>query len=213
MTRDRVRTQAVPAILLAAGASTRMGSVKALLPLEHGAPAVCQLADIYERVCGECLVVTGYHGDAVEQALAQCGGSRAVRNPHPERGQISSLQCGITVLSQSATPAPWFLFAPVDCFDVSEALLQTMMDAMLTASPETLVCIPASGEKHGHPVALRWRLAEDFLSLDEGETARTVIHRYRKNTVFVPIADADLLTDYDTPDSYRRRMLRAERDT
>lgn len=213
MTRDRVRTQTVPVILLAAGASTRMGSVKALLPLEHGAPAVCQLADIYERACGECLVVTGYHGDAVEQALAQCGGSRAVRNPHPERGQISSLQCGIAALAQSPVPPPWFLFAPVDCFDVTEALLQTMMDAIQTAPPETLVCIPASGEKHGHPVALRWRLADDFLNLEEDETARTVIHRYRKNTVFVPIADADWLTDYDTPDSYRQRILRAERDT
>ena len=213
MTADDVSGQRATVILLAAGASTRMGAVKALLPLEHGLPAVCQLADLYQRVCGGCLVVTGYHGDAIEEALAERSGAHTIRNPHPERGQLSSLQCGIAALSLVPAPAPWFLFAPVDCFDISEPLLRAVMGAIDTASPETLLCIPSHGERHGHPVAARWQLTEDFLNLDEGETARTVIHRHRKNTVFVPIADAGLLTDYDTPDSYRRRMLRAERDT
>jgi CTP:molybdopterin cytidylyltransferase MocA len=195
----------VAAILLAAGASQRMGAVKALLPLQDGVAAVCHLAALYEQYCGVCAVVTGYHADRVEATLAEAGCGFAVRNPSPEQGQLSSLQCGLRALNTIAPEAAWFLFAPVDCFDVSAGLLQALLRALDQAPPETLLCIPEAGGKHGHPVAMRRVLAQEFLDLPVTETARTVIHRHRNRTCFVAVPDGHWLADYDTPEEFAAR--------
>jgi CTP:molybdopterin cytidylyltransferase MocA len=197
--------EAVAAILLAAGASQRMGAVKALLALEDGAPAVCRLASLYEQCCAACVVVTGYHAERVEAALAACGHGIAVRNPAPEQGQLSSLQCGLRAVATLAPQAKWVLFAPVDCFDVNEGVLEALLGAMAGAGPQTLLCIPEADGKHGHPVAVRRDLAEEFLELPLTETARTVVHRHRERTCFVPVPDRGLLADYDTPEEFSAR--------
>ncbi|MCC6263650.1 MAG: nucleotidyltransferase family protein [Bryobacterales bacterium] len=196
---------ACPAILLAAGASLRMGAVKALLPLDDGIPAVCSLARLYESQGGECLVVTGYHAEAVEAAVKRFGSGRVARNPEPERGQLSSLQCGLRAL-EAASPRPeWFLFAPVDCFDVTADVLADLHRARRSAAPETLFCIPEYQGNHGHPVAARWATAEAFLALSPADNARTVVRRYRNRTLYVPVRGAGALLDYDTPEAFARR--------
>ena len=194
-----------PAILLAAGASQRMGAVKALLPLESGVPAVCHLARLYESQGGECVVVTGYHAEAVEAAVAGCGSGRAVRNPEPERGQLSSLQCGLRALAARSPRPEWLLVAPVDCFDVTAEALAALREARRHAAPETLFCIPEYRGKHGHPVAARWAMAEAFLALAPSESARTVVRSYRDRSVYVPMAEAGTLLDYDTPEAFGQR--------
>lgn len=194
-----------PAILLAAGASLRMGAVKALLPLEKGVPAVCHLARLYRSQCGNCLVVTGYHAEAVEAALAECGCSGAVRNPEPQRGQLSSLQCGLRAL-EDADPLPeWFLFAPVDCFDVTAKALAALREAMRRSAAETLFCIPEYRGRHGHPVAARWAVAREFLALAPEDKASTVVRRHRARTLYVPMPDAGTIVDYDTPEAFHQR--------
>ncbi|MCC7341918.1 MAG: nucleotidyltransferase family protein [Bryobacterales bacterium] len=196
---------ACPAILLAAGASLRMGAVKALLPLEEGLPAVCALARLYESQGGECLVVTGHHAEAVEAALERFGSGRVVRNPEPERGQLSSLQCGLRALEAVSPKPEWFLFAPVDCFDVKADVLAELHRARRSAAPEILFCIPEYCGKHGHPVAARWAMAEELLALPPVDSARTVVRRYRDRTLYVPMRDAGVLLDYDTPEAFARR--------
>lgn len=203
------RRPAIAAILLAAGASSRMGAVKALLPLQDGVPAVCHLAELYERCCGVCVVVTGFHAERVEAALAAGGAGFAVRNPNPDQGQLSSLQCGLRALTTICPDAEWFFFAPVDCFNVNEGLLHVLLQAVEEAAPDTLLCIPDAGGKHGHPVAARRCLAREFLDLPPSETARTVIHRYRDRTRFVPVPGELLLADYDTPEEFAARAARA----
>ncbi|MCZ2154463.1 MAG: nucleotidyltransferase family protein [Bryobacterales bacterium] len=198
------------AIILAAGASTRMGAVKALLPLENGEPAVCHLARLYEMECGFCIVVTGYHAEAVEAAIERCGYGYAVRNPEPERGQLSSLQCGLRALAATRPRLEWFLFTPVDFFDVTPESLRVLRSGCQDASPDTLFCIPEYMGKHGHPIAARWSMAEEFLDLPVSETARTVVRRHRARSLYVTAPDAGILADYDTPAAFQRRAAPAE---
>lgn len=209
MRRERMASDGAggecPAILLAAGASLRMGAVKALLPLENGVPAVCHLARLYESQGGECVVVTGYHAEAVEAAVERCGSGRVTRNPEPERGQLSSLQCGLRALAATSPQPEWFLFAPVDCFDVTADALAALREARGRATPETLFCIPEYRGKHGHPVAARWAMAEAFLALAPEDSARTIVRQYRDRSLYVPMREAGALRDYDTPEAFGLR--------
>ena len=83
------------AILLAGGASTRMGQPKALL-LIGGQTFLGRLIAIYARHCHPVIVVLGYQADAIRAATP--GEAEWVRNEHPERGQFSSLQTGLRAL-------------------------------------------------------------------------------------------------------------------
>jgi len=89
----------VGAVLLAAGAGTRLGRrPKALLEL-GGVPLVMrQLVALSGAGVDEVVVVLGHHADAIEAAIGQFP-IGIVRNPDPDQGQASSVRIGLQALS------------------------------------------------------------------------------------------------------------------
>ncbi|HEX9182424.1 MAG TPA: nucleotidyltransferase family protein [Burkholderiales bacterium] len=89
----------VGAVLLAAGAGTRMGGrPKALLEL-GGVPLVLrQLIALSGAGVDEVAVVLGHHGEAIEAAVRPFP-ITLVRNPSPDDGQVSSVRLGLAALS------------------------------------------------------------------------------------------------------------------
>jgi molybdenum cofactor cytidylyltransferase len=90
---------AVGAVLLAAGAGSRMGGrPKALLEL-GGVPLVLrQLIALSGAGVDEVAVVLGHHGEAIEAAVRPFP-ITLVRNPSPDDGQVSSVRVGLAALS------------------------------------------------------------------------------------------------------------------
>src|SRR5579884_925393 len=102
-------------VVLAAGASTRMGRDKALLPwppLSPGAPApagsqtfLTAQIDLLKRSTDLVIVVAGANARRLEPLVYAAGAFLAV-NPHPELGQFSSLRVGVQeVLSRGRDAA------------------------------------------------------------------------------------------------------------
>ena len=89
----------VGAVLLAAGAGSRLGGrPKALLEL-GGVPLVMrQLIALSGAGVDEVAVVLGHHADAVEAAV-RAFPITLVRNPDPDAGQPSSVRVGLQALS------------------------------------------------------------------------------------------------------------------
>lgn len=89
----------VGAVLLAAGAGSRLGGrPKALLEL-GGVPLVLrQLIALSGAGVDEVVVVLGHHADAVEAAV-QSFPITLARNPTPDEGQASSVRVGLQALS------------------------------------------------------------------------------------------------------------------
>jgi molybdenum cofactor cytidylyltransferase len=89
----------IGAVLLAAGAGSRLGGrPKALLEL-GGVPLVMrQLVALSGAGVDELVLVLGHHAEAVEAAVAQFP-ITIVRNPEPDRGQASSVLAGLRALS------------------------------------------------------------------------------------------------------------------
>src|SRR5260370_42269155 len=96
-------------VILAAGETSRMGRDKALLPWPPEAPHPSKTAkggaassgtilssaiQALSQCCDMVIVVTGNNELALGPVAYGCGGFLA-RNPHPERGQFSSLQTGL----------------------------------------------------------------------------------------------------------------------
>ncbi len=183
-------------IILAAGASSRMGTPKPLLDY-RGETFLNRLIHVLGTVCDPVIAVLGYHADEIRRGAI--GRARFVVNPDPSRGQLSSLQ---TALAEVPQDAEGFLFMPVDCPSVEAATVAAIAEA-LYASSRPLLVIPRHEGEHGHPVCGRRELIAEFLALPADGQAKEVVYRHKDETYYLDTADAGVLSDIDDPEAYR----------
>ncbi len=109
-------------LVLAAGASTRMGSPKALLETAAGIPLARHQADLLASAgCADVLVVLGRDHTAI---AARLPGLKTVHNAEWELGQFSSVQAGLRAL----TEFDGVFILPVDTVGVSRATVRAALD-------------------------------------------------------------------------------------
>ena len=205
-------------LILAAGQSSRMGKVKALLPLPGGAgrecPALEGLARLFHTVGIEHIsVVTGWHADSVEQA-AQRIGLAVVRNPRPEDGMFSSVCVGLQALADgnSALPQAPVLVLPVDVPLVRPMTVQALLEAH-DVDPES-VLVPVFADAEGHPPLLPASHLDHIRrhAQSNGENGlRGALEGLPVRRI--PVADKLMLQDMDRPEDYESiRLLARYRD-
>lgn len=204
-------------VILAAGASTRMGRDKALLPwppVAEGAPAantfLGAMIDLLQMHCDLVLVVAGGNADSL-QSVVDAHGAFLVVNPKPERGQFSSLQVGLhEVLNRGRDAA---IVSPVDRPPVLPGTVQALKKAFLDSDSDIWAVVPEvlrNGKTaHGHPILIGRELLEKFLRAPEDATARDVEHQHQQHIAYVPVADERVAVNVDTPEDYAR-LLRSE---
>ncbi|HSP68914.1 MAG TPA: nucleotidyltransferase family protein [Bryobacteraceae bacterium] len=188
----------IAGIILAAGASSRMGTPKALLDY-RGETFVGRLVRVLQTTCNPVMVVLGYHADALRAGIP--AGAQIVVNPDPSRGQLSSLQ---TALRAVPAEASGFAFIPVDSPAVSEATVARLARAFEEREASTLFVIPRQKGKRGHPVFATRAIAAELLALAATAEARDVVHAHVDRTQYVDVEDAGIFADVDDPEAYRR---------
>jgi molybdenum cofactor cytidylyltransferase len=179
-------------VILAGGASRRMGSPKALLRIDDGTFAD-RLIGLLGSVCGRVIVVLGHDASLLRAGIAQP--AEFVVNPDHALGQLTSLQCGL----RAAGAADAVLFTPVDYPAFRHETVRAIADAW-TGSDAAVV--PVFGGRRGHPVLIGRRMIEEMLALPAGGTARDVMHRYVRQTRYVETDDPGILRDIDIPEEY-----------
>jgi molybdenum cofactor cytidylyltransferase len=189
--------QVIAAVILAAGASRRMGSPKALLNY-RGETFLNRLIRVLGAVCDPVVVVLGHHAQAI-QSVAD-NQALYVINPDPDRGQLSSLQTGLAALPPAVDG---FLFVPVDCPTVEEPTLALLLRAFDRRDPQTKLVIPRYQGKRGHPVVAAAALLGEFLALPEGAQAKQIVHRLVPETQYVDVTDPGVLADIDDHAAYQ----------
>ena len=188
----------VAAIVLAAGRSLRMGRPKAFLPLGTEETFLRRIISTLDRAGASPLIVVGLP----EWTTASAGlpeYTHFVANPDPDRGQLSSLQCGLAALPATCRTV---LFTLVDVPLVTVETVAALISAHRQHGGD--VVRPARAGRHGHPVLLTGPVALDLLAADLSQTTRTVLRRYAASTIDVPVADEGAFLDVDTPEEYQR---------
>jgi molybdenum cofactor cytidylyltransferase len=204
--REEKRPMAPPkigAVVLAAGASSRMGGNKLLTELDDK-PMVRR---IVEAVLGSktspVIVVTGNKADAVRNALAECPIS-FINNPDFSIGLSGSLKLGLKALPVDCDGAVVVLG---DMPAVTPALIDNLVGAFAPAEGRA-ICVATHGGKRGNPVLFARRFFEKIESIEGDVGARGLIGAYPELVCHVE-ADSDApLIDIDTPEdlaAYRRR--------
>lgn len=186
------------ALILAAGFSTRMEPhFKPLLPLplpggEHSAlAAVCAL---YQSEGVKPLVVGGNRADLTRRE-AESVGAAFTLNRHPERGMFSSIRAGMAALPPDCTHV---FVHPVDIPLVRRMTVRTLLDA--ADVPDTPPLIPCHQGRAGHPPLFPASVRHAVLNAGDDGCLRTVVESMCP--VSVPVADAFILRDMDSPGDY-----------
>src|ERR1051325_6434745 len=125
----------IPAVLLAAGLSSRMGMFKPLLPL-GGVPLILHVVEALRKSdrVGPIIVVTGHRGAEVEAVLP--ADVVRVENPDYATGEmLSSLKAGLRQVEMHMPAVPGFLLAFANQPAVLSHTVTRLADAFLASRP------------------------------------------------------------------------------
>lgn len=206
----------VGAVVLAAGAARRFGSLKQVLPW-RGVPLVAHVADQALRCpdVARVAVTVGAGAERVRAALADRG-VQIVPVPDWAEGQSKSVQAGLAPTS-APTPGPHpnppplrrgrvgvgvgaVLFLLADQPGVSPELLS----ALIRRHRETLapVVAPRHAGRRGNPVLFDAATFPEFAGLAGDVGARPIIQAHRDEIAWVEWPGSEILQDIDTVDDY-----------
>ena len=187
-------------VILAAGASSRMGRDKALLPW-RGTTFVESAMNAFGPVSDMVIVVAGANAERLQPVVHGAGMYLAI-NAHPEQGQFSSLRIGLQeVLNRGRDAA---LVTLVDRPAPAIETLCTLQQAFLDAGPETWAVIPQFEQRHGHPIVVGREMIEAFLRAAPDSTARDVEHAQQQHIRYLDVTDPLVVWTVDTPEDYQR---------
>jgi molybdenum cofactor cytidylyltransferase len=195
-------------VILAAGASARLGECKALVDL-GGAPPLMRLATAALAIEPTALVVVGgAHADLLAAWLsAHAAGApplRLVHNTAWAAGRLGSVAAAVRAL-----PEMDLVLAPVDVPLVTPATFRALGAVWRAAGePARGWLAPEHDGRFGHPVVIGRALAEEALRLSSDVPLRD-LRAAAAPLLAVAVPDAAILDDLDTPADLAR--LRARR--
>jgi molybdenum cofactor cytidylyltransferase len=197
---NTVAAMPMPALVLAAGRSTRMGRPKALL-------SVTRVGETFvERLVGtlvaggidDVVVVAGEQASAIRARLGFR--ARVVVNPDVDQGQLSSIVVGLDVIDRPGVSA--VMIAPVDQPLVSETTVRALVEAWRrTHAP---IVRPVREGRHGHPVIFDRTLFDELRAADPAQGARVIVHAHAESLADIAVDDDGCFADIDTPADYER---------
>jgi len=193
-------------VVLAAGESSRMGRDKALLPWPPGPGGhgtfLSATIELLQTPSDMVIVVGGKNADSLRPVVYAAAGYLVV-NRHPERGQFSSLQLGLQeVLNRGRDAA---IVALVDRPPAQPRTLARLCEAFSDAYESgKWAVIPEYEGRHGHPILIGREMIEAFLRARADSTARDVEHALQPHLLYVPVDDANVVANVNTPEDYER---------
>jgi len=187
-------------VILAAGASSRMGRDKALLPWRGGtflSAAIRMLQPVTELV----IVVAGANSASLAPITDAHAAFIAV-NPDPQQGQFSSLQVGVQeVLNRGRDAA---IVTLVDRPATEIETVEQLKRSFLSAGENVWAVVPDYQGRHGHPILIGREMMEAFLRAAAGSNAREVEHANQGHILYVPVSDPLVAANVDTPEDFER---------
>ena len=190
------------AVLLAAGESSRMGRLKALLPwrdatlLEHG------LRSLLDAGVHRVVVVLGHDADRLKPIIEATEGASWTLNPDYLQGKTTSLKTGVAALAGQQVSD--VLLLNVDQPRNTDTV-RTLLERHLASSHR--ITIPTHGGKGGHPIIISAELLPELAEIEEGSQGlKAVVRRHAEATERFEMDDPSLLWDLNTPEQYQKAL-------
>jgi molybdenum cofactor cytidylyltransferase len=184
-------------VILAAGASTRLGKPKQLLQYE-GKSLIERITQIALEVVKEpVVVVLGAHSDLIGPHISHMPVS-VVYNPDWTGGIGSSIRKGLRKVLDLSPQLDSVVFAVCDQPHVSHELFADIINTRIKTNKPIVAC--SYGDTLGTPVLFSKPYFGEVMRLKNNEGARKIIHRHASTVESVPFPLGKV--DIDTPQDY-----------
>jgi molybdenum cofactor cytidylyltransferase len=208
------------AVILSGGASSRMGSPKALLAYQ-GRPFLEHLLEITVHAkIGVRRVVLGAHAEPIAKNIPLAA-DEIVINADWEKGQLSSIQAAIRSLPAGAGLPPvtrlsaaaglqhlphstdGLLLCLIDHPLISGALVNYLIEQFYAAAC-TKIVLPVHEGRRGHPLIFPASLYEELLRAPEDKGARAVVWAHAGEVLEVPTEEEGCILNLNDPETLKR---------
>lgn len=185
-------------VILAAGASSRLGRPKQLLPWQ-GKTLLQHAVQTALTITTRPVVVTGANADQLVAGLNHTQ-VHVVFNPDWEQGIASSIRCGLQALLDR-TPSPdQVIFMVCDQPFVSAGLLLEIINERQESNKS--IVASAYGGTLGIPALFDKSLFPQLLDLQGDTGAKKIIQQHPDEVASVPFKEGEF--DIDTEGEYRK---------
>ncbi|MBD2743906.1 nucleotidyltransferase family protein [Coleofasciculus sp. FACHB-1120] len=192
-------------IILAAGASTRMGTPKQLL-LYQGRSFLRHTAEIaIASLCQPIVVVLGANAEQIKPEVSELP-IQIVENPQWAEGMSSSIRVGIEALDNLNQSLDAVAIALCDQPFISSQLLNQIVEAyQVTRRP--IIASEYAGSL-GVPALFSRALFPELMSLKTTEGAKQIIKKHSPEVFRIPFPGGAI--DIDTPKDYQEFQALAD---
>ena len=187
------------AVLLAAGASTRMGTVKQLLSWKKSTLLEHSIEQLKESNIDSLVVVLGANEGLIRDQVT-LGNFDVVVNANWEQGMATSIACGVNYLKENNSDLEHVLIALSDQPLLDSKYYNALINNFVN-NDSKLVC-SAYSDRFGVPAIFDQMYFPNLLQLQGQKGARSLL---RGGSIEVSSIDAgDLAVDLDTKEEYNR---------
>lgn len=184
------------AIILAAGASTRMKRQKLLLPYNGKTIIETVVENAARSVNTNILVVLGSHREQIQEQIVNYQVNFCVNENYMD-GMLSSAICGFRALPDAAKAALIFLGdQPQIPSEVAGLVIETWLQS------KKGIVMPTFNGRRGHPVLIETRYITEIEKLDPNKGLRTLSEIFKDDVIEVECDVPEILRDIDTPEEY-----------
>jgi molybdenum cofactor cytidylyltransferase len=193
-------------LILAAGASTRMGTHKALLNIGEETFLQRIVHELHSAQVLENILVLGSNAEQIQSTLTWFDG-KIIVNEDWVKGQISSIQTGISSLTDEKIHG--VLLCPVDHPMLTQSLIVDLLQGFWKSNKNIIV--PTYNRKRGHPVLFGRAMFDALRSAPLDEGAKHVVRNHPEEILEVPVDDESILLNVDTPEEYQTLLKKIAR--
>lgn len=186
------------AVILSGGASSRMGSPKALLPY-HGRSFLEHLLEVTTHPkIGVRRVVLGAHAEPIAKAIT-LKPEEVVVNEEWKKGQLSSIQAGLRSLPGGTDG---MMLCLVDQPLISAGLVDGLIEHF--CETRAAVVLPVFEGRRGHPVIFSAALYKELEKAPLNVGARSVVWAHRAQLSEYRTAEEGCVVNLNDPDTFAR---------